>query len=404
VLVAFGTGSKYETRETNGISHFLEHMFFKGTKKRPTTLAISSELDKVGGEYNAFTSKEYTGYWVRVESRQVNLAFDVISDMLLNSKFDQKEIDREKGVIIEEVNMYRDNPLMYIEDVFEQCLYGDQPAGWDVIGTKENIQKFNRQDFLDCLHTQYGAQNAVVCLAGMVTKDAITQAEKYFLNFKASEMQEKPAVIEKQEKPQIKLFFKETDQINLSLGVRSLPYGHKDEMIVKMISVILGGSMSSRLFTSLREREGLAYYVKTGNEHYTDTGYLTTQAGVPVSKLDRAIKIILQEYEKICQTLVGKEELNKIKLNIEGRIALQLEATDNIADWYARQAILNVTQKRERGQARQILTPEEFSKQVKAVTAVDIRRVAKMLFQKNNLNLAVIGPVKDEKKLFDLLK
>ncbi len=404
ILVMFGSGSKYERKETNGLSHFLEHMFFKGTKKRPSTLAISSELDKVGGEYNAFTSKEYTGYWVKVEAKQIDLAFDVVSDMLLFSKFDQAEIDREKGVIVEEINMYRDNPLMYIEDVLEQCLYGDQPSGWDVAGTKENIQRFNRQDFLDYYATQYGAQNAVICLAGLVNKKTIAQAEKYFRRLKPSCIIEKAKIKENQDQPRVKIFFKETDQVNLSLAVRTVPYGHQYEMIVKLIGVILGGSMSSRLFTSLREREGLAYYVKTDNENYTDSGYLTTQAGVPVDKLNRAVEIILSEYEKISNELVGRQELDRVKQNVQGRIALQLESSDNIANWYGRQAILSATRKREQGQTKAIITPEEFSRQIKAITSVDIRRVAKNIFQKKNLNLAVIGPVKDDEKLLDLLK
>jgi len=162
VLIIVGTGSKYETKDNNGISHFLEHMFFKGTRKRPNTLAIASQLDSIGGVYNAFTGKEYTGYWVKTDSSQIEQAMDVVSDILLNSKMEGKEMEREKGVIIEEFNMYLDNPVMHIEDVFEQCLYGDQPAGWDTIGTKENILGFKRRDLVKYLQKQYGAQSAIV--------------------------------------------------------------------------------------------------------------------------------------------------------------------------------------------------------------------------------------------------
>ncbi len=267
ILVMVKTGSKYENKKNNGISHFLEHMFFKGTDKRPNTLAIALELDKVGGEYNAFTGKEYTGYWVKVESSQIKLALDVVSDMLINSKFEQKEIEREKGVIIEELNMCRDNPMMHIEDVFEELLYGNQPAGWDTIGTKGNILGFKRRDFIDYLTSQYGVQNVFVCVAGNLgagTRHGAFLREmvnKYFSKLQISDFQGKQPVKEKQTKPQVKLHYKKIDQANLSLGVRAFPIGHQDEFILKITSILLGGSMSSRLFIQLRERHGVAYYV-----------------------------------------------------------------------------------------------------------------------------------------------
>jgi predicted Zn-dependent peptidase len=169
ILIMVKTGSKYETRDNNGISHFLEHIFFKGTQKRPNTLALSGELDEIGGVYNAFTGKEYTGFWVKTGADKIGKAADIVSDMLLGSKFDAREIEREKGVIIEEMNMYLDNPMMRIEDVFETCLYGDQPAGWDTIGVKKNILKFKREDFLEYFHRQYDRRATFVCFAGDIT-------------------------------------------------------------------------------------------------------------------------------------------------------------------------------------------------------------------------------------------
>ncbi|MCK4554144.1 insulinase family protein, partial [Candidatus Parcubacteria bacterium] len=339
ILVMVKTGSKYENKNNNGISHFLEHIFFKGTDKRPNTLAITSELDSVGAEFSAFTGKEYTGYWVKVGAGQIELALDVVSDMLINSKFEQKEIDREKGVIIEELNMCRDNPIMYIEDLFEELLYGNQPAGWDTIGTKENILGFKRDDFIDYLTLQYGAQNTFVCLAGDISSchrnrrneamprsydcdgNVVNLANKYFSKLQISDFQDKKPVKEKQNKPQIKLHYKKTDQAHLSLGVRAFSLGHKDEFALKLMAAILGGSMSSRLFIELRERKGLAYSVRTQAEFYTDSGYLTTQAGVPVKKINQAIKIILAEYKKIADNLVEDEELKRAKNLIKGRMA-----------------------------------------------------------------------------------
>lgn len=392
ILVMIATGSKYENKENNGISHFLEHMFFKGTKKRPNALAISGELDGVGGVYNAFTGKEYTGFWVKVDAGKIGLAMDVVSDMLLNSKIELSEIEREKGVIMEEINMYQDNPIMHIEDLFEECLYGDQPAGWDTLGTKENVSRFKRKDFVNYLNSQYGAQSAVVCIAGNITELGSVHPEpssgalvnKYFSKLKKSDFQDKRPVVEKQTKPKIRILYKKTDQAHLSLGVRAFPFGHKDEFALKVLSVILGGSMSSRLFLELRERRGLAYYINIMSELYTDSGYLTAQAGVPVGKLPQAVKIILKEYGRLKKDLVNKKELRRVKDLIKGRSVIQLEASDSVANWYGRQAILR----------DDIFPPEYYFEKISAVSAHDVRRVARDVFVNQGLNLAVIGPYK----------
>lgn len=399
VLVMVRTGSKYENKNNSGISHFLEHMFFKGTEKRPDTLAISSELDGIGAEFNAFTGKEYTGYWVKSDAEQIELAMDVVSDMLLNSKLNEKEIEREKGVIIEELNMYRDNPAMYIEDLFEELLYGNQPAGWDTIGDKKNILKFKRNDFTDYLASQYGARNTFVCVAGNLNQSDRADksnylAEKYFSKLKPSKFQDKKPVREKQSKPEIKLHYKKTDQAHLSLGARAFPIGHKDEHALKAAAILLGGSMSSRLFIELRERKGLAYSVKTQAELYTDSGYLTTEAGVPIGKATEAIKIILDEYKKLAKTLVDKKELERTKNLIRGRLAIQFESSDNVASWYGKHMVLR----------DKILTPEEFLKAMDKVSAEDIKRVARDIFDSKKLNLAVIGPFREKERFEEMLK
>ncbi|MDO8668637.1 MAG: pitrilysin family protein [bacterium] len=398
-LVMVATGSKFENKQASGISHFLEHMFFKGTAKRPTTLAISSELDKVGGEFNAFTGKEYTGYYVKVAAGELALALDVLSDMLLNSKFASVEINREKGVIIEELNMYLDNPLIHIEDLFEACLYGDSPAGRDTIGTKKSILSFNRRDVLAYVRSQYSADKMIVCLAGRAGDKEAALAKKYFSEFSKKAYREKLKVKEAQTKPGLKLYYKKTDQAHLSLGVRTLPHAHPDNPIVEIIALILGGSMSSRLFTELRERRGLAYYVRTHDEPYTDSGYLTTQAGVPIDKLSEAIKIILTGYKELLNQPVKAEELNRVKQCLIGRSALQLESSDAVANWYARQAILF----KEQGRSEGILTPEKYYARIKKVTIADISRIAKKVFVSHNLNLAVIGPYRDKVKLEKIL-
>jgi predicted Zn-dependent peptidase len=390
-LLMVATGSKYENRDNNGISHFLEHMFFKGTEKRPNTFLISSELDKIGGEFNAFTGKEYTGYWVKTASNYIDTGLDVISDMLTNSKFDSEEIEREKGVIVEELNMYLDSPRDLSEDVFEECLYGDTPAGWSTIGTKKNILNFSRQDFLDYFYGHYNLNNSFLILAGDVSDKTESLAEKYFKKFPKGEALPKVKVEERQAEPNIKIHYKKTDQAHLFLGVRTAPYKSKEEFILKILAIVLGGTMSSRLFIELRERHGLAYYVRTANENYTDTGYLATRAGVPLDKIEKALKIILQEYKRISQELISASEMEKVKQFLESRISLQLETSDDVAEWYAKQAVLLSQQKK----PLKFVKPEDFLKEIKNITVKDVKALAENIFQNQKLNLAIVGPYKD---------
>lgn len=413
ILVMVGTGSKYEKRNNSGISHFLEHMFFKGTKKRPTGPILSAELDALGADFNAFTSKEYTGYWVKVDARKIEKAMDIVSDMLINSKINAAEIEKEKGVIIEEYNMYEDNPMMHIDDVFESCLYGDCPAGWDTIGTKENIKNFKREDFMAYLESQYNEHNTIVCLAGNVSSSSKKLVKKYFdvpqFAKRGRDFQEKEVVIEKQIKAKALLEYKKTDQAHLALGVRAFDYDHPDRTIMKMLAIILGGSMSSRLFTSLREKNGLAYYVHASGEAYTDCGYLSVFAGVPVDKVEKAIEIILAEFKKMKNTLVTEKELQRAKDLLAGKVAIQMEASDNLANWYGRQAVLARTIERyktgdKKYFQKNIIDPDTHVRLASKVSAKDIRRVAREIFIDKNLNLAVIGPFKDKASLEDLLK
>lgn len=386
LMFLFNTGSKYETRESSGISHFLEHMFFKGTKKRPDTASISSALDSLGCDFNAFTSKEYTGYYVKSAASKIRPAFNILGDMLLNSLFDETEIEREKGVIIEELNMYEDNPLMHIEDVFESCLYGDTPAGWDTIGSKENINAFKREDFINYFESQYGKNSVSIILAGKYSALDVASLEKIIMKFPENKWKDKLAVIEKQKKPEIKVVTKDVDQVTMSLGVRTVALSSVWDLRLKLLALILGGSMSSRLFIRLRERNGLAYFVRTSTEFYTDTGYLTTQAGVPVDKAQEAVKIISEEYQRVVDEKISPEELKKAKDLLAGRMALRLEASDEVASWYSKQAVLKA----------KIKTPAEVLKEIKKISAADLQKTAKKFFVKNNLNLALIGKVKEE--------
>jgi predicted Zn-dependent peptidase len=389
VMVMFATGSKYETAKNNGVAHFLEHMFFKGALKRPTALAISSELDKIGAEFNAFTSKEYTGYYIKSASEHLPIALDVLSDMLLNPILAQEEIDRERGVILEEMNMYQDNPMMHMEDVWEELLYGDSPAGWSTIGTKETVGNMNRADFLDYYQSQYGLSNSHIIIAGSIPDNSQELLEQYFGQAKVNIAQAKLAVVENQTEPGLKLYHKTTDQAHLALGVRTYAYANADEFTMKVLSLILGGSMSSRLFINLRERQGLAYYIRANIESHSDSGYLVTRAGVPVDKLELAAKTIMLEYQKLIDEPVSSEELDKVKGLIHGRLPLGLESSDDNASWYSSQEAILFQQSQPR---RGLLSPEELLAGIDQVTPAEVQTLAKKIFVEHNLNFAVIGP------------
>ncbi|MDD3301522.1 MAG: pitrilysin family protein [Patescibacteria group bacterium] len=394
VLIIYKTGSKYENRQTSGISHFVEHVMFKGTEKRPDAALISSELDSIGGEYNAFTSKEFTGYYIKADAAKFPRALEIISDMVTNSKFADEDINKERGVIIEEANMYDANPMMKIEDVFEQILYGDTPAGWDTIGFKENIKTWTHQDFAKYFKSQYGTNSATLVFAGNLPKDIKKQAEKFFSALPKNKWQNKLAVKERQKSPQVLAVNKKIEQTVFSLGVRTFKSGSKEEVATKLLGVILGGSMSSRLFSEVREKRGLAYSVRASVEFYSDCGYLTAVAGVKNEKLEEALLAVLEEFRKIKEEKIPASEIKKAIDLTSGRLAIQLEASDDVANWYGFQTILK----------KEVISPEQFLKKIKSVTADDLQKVAKQIFQPKNLNLALIGPIKDQKKLLAILK
>ena len=391
VLVMVNTGSKNENAKNRGISHFLEHMFFKGTEKRPTTLDISKELEKVGGIYNAFTGKEHTGFWAKVDNKHCDIALDVISDMLLNSKFSKEEIKREKGTILEELNMYLDSPMIHIPDLFENLLYRNQPLGYDEIGNRKTIMSVKRKDFVDYYKKHYTSNNTVVVIAGNFNeKKAKDNIKKYFDRPKRGVVKQQTKTYDKQKKPEILLEYKKTDQTHLCLGVRGYNTNHKDKYVLLVLSVILGGNMSSRLFISVRERNGLAYYIHTSAVDYKDVGYFAAQSGVNNRKCLEAIKIILDEFKKVKEEEISAEEIKRAKDYLKGRTNIALESSDAVASFVANQEM----------DTGKILTPEEKFAKIDKVTADDLQRVANDIFVDNKLNLALIGPFKN-KKVFE---
>src|SRR5262245_26887913 len=339
--IMLAAGSRYETEATNGIAHFSEHMFFKGTEKRPTARDISMEIDAIGGEFNAFTGKEYTGYYVKCAAESRDVALDVLVDMLRNSKFDSEEIDREKGVIIEEMNMYYDTPRDFISGVYEELLYGDQPLGWDIIGRKETVRGATRDTFTSYVDHWYRPARMVLGVGGNLGDDLLGRASELLGDLTPADTGEARAVeLSSNGNSQVKVHTKQSDQAHICLGVHSYPLIHPDRYILQVLSTVLGGGMSSRLFTEVRERRGLAYYVYGLNHSYTDTGTLYAQAGVDINRIDDAVSTIAIELRKIADESVPQDELDKSKSFAKGRFVLQLEAPQGLIMFGLRREVL----------------------------------------------------------------
>jgi predicted Zn-dependent peptidase len=393
VLVLVGTGSKYEKKEEKGISHFLEHMYFKGTKKRPSSLEIAETLDKVGGIYNAFTSQEYTGYFAKVSREHFDLALDWVSDIFLNSTLPEKEIEKERGVIIEEINMRKDHPMEYVQILWQKLLYGDQPAGWDVAGEIETVSKISRKDLLEYREAQYIASNTIICLAGNFNeKEGINKVKKFFSKIKIGKSREKPKVIEKQEKPEIFFKKRETDQTHICLGVKGFNIFNERRYAQEILGLILGGMMSSRLFEKIRTKLGIAYYIETDVFSDPDTGYLVTRAGLNNEKLEEGVLEILKEYRKIKREGISKSELKKAKDCLKGKMNILLESSDAKASFFATQEILE----------KRILTPEQIFKKIDRVSQNDILKLAREIFRPEKLNLTLIGPKEIKREILKI--
>lgn len=396
IFVFAKVGSRYETKSINGISHFIEHLMFKGTTKRPSTLDISKLLDGVGAQYNAFTSKDWTGYYVKINHEHTDMALDVVSDMLQHSKFDAKEIERERGVIIEEINMYDDNPTMSIDDIFEEIIFGlHHPLGWNIAGPRQVIREVSRASMIKFRDRHYQAKNMWVVVAGRLDPKLDQAITKYFRHVRT-----RPTVLAAKPyrrgpiTPAVKIKYKEVEQIQIGLGVPALKYTDDRLPALQLLSIILGGNMSSRLFIQVRERRGLAYSVRASVNPYEDTGAFMVQAGLDKRRLEPALKVIMAELKKFKTTPVGSVELKRAKEFLRGKMILDLEDSDSIASWYGRQVLFH----------KKIKTPEQALERMMTVTPADIRRIAKKLFTRQAMRLAVIGPYKTEGNLPQIIR
>jgi predicted Zn-dependent peptidase len=392
VMIMLAAGSRYETPETNGIAHFAEHMFFKGTERRPSARQLATEIDAIGGEFNAFTGKEQTAYYVKCAAEHRDVALDVLVDMLRSSQFLDEEIEREKSVIVEEMNMYYDTPRDFIGGVYEQLLFGDQPLGWDIIGRKETVRSATRDTFMGYLGRWYKPSRMVLGVAGRTGGDVLERAQSLLGDLADGETGE-PEPAAPYANGRVRVFTKQSDQAHVCLGVHSFPLDHPDRYALQLLATVLGGGMSSRLFSEVRERRGLAYYVYGLNHSYTDAGTLYSQAGVDIERIDEAVATVAAELRKIADEPVPAEELEKARNFAKGRFVLQIESPQGLLMFGLRKEVLE----------RRLPDPEEVLAGIDAVTTEDVSRVASELISRDRLRLAVIGPFDDASRFEPLL-
>ncbi|MBI2007307.1 MAG: insulinase family protein [Candidatus Blackburnbacteria bacterium] len=404
VEVFVGAGTRDEKKEVNGLAHFLEHMVFKGTKKYPSAHAISSAVDAIGAEINAHTGKEATAFYIKAWEKHLGLAFDILSEFIKHPLLKKEEIEREKGVIKEEIAMYEDLPMRKAPSVFEELLYGPSSLGWEILGSRETVSNIGRDDFVDFRRRFYSPRNMILTVAGRFDKGRVLgMAKEAFgeLRDKANKDSDNSNNNKDNNernssgKPELKVVNKKTEQAHIVLGVRGNPLGHPDRYKETVLSTVLGGGMSSRLWTQIRERRGLAYYVQTYIDHYTDNGYLATRAGVKLDKVEEAVKVTLEEYQKTKKLKnISKAELEKAKEYLKGKLALGLEDTHAVAEFFGEQELFE----------KEVKTPEEIMSEIDRVTVEGVLEVASKFFQKNRLNLAIVGPFEDSSRFGKLLK
>jgi len=394
VLILVRAGSEYEVKKQNGVSHFLEHLMFKGTTDRPEPGMIAHELTALGAQFNAFTGGEYTGYYAKAQAEKLPKILEIVSDLYLNPLFDEAEIEKERGVIIQEINMYEDDLPARAQRDFNTLVYGDQPAGWDVGGEKEVINRLSRADFVTYRTARYVMPGTVVVVAGkFVEAKVLAQVKKYFTTLPRRTAPAKTRTIERQSAPKIALHFKESDQAHLVLGFRAFDMFDERRYALRVLADLLGGGMSSRLFTRIREKMGAAYYIGAGTDLSLDHGLLSISAGVDRTKIEPVIRAILEECRVIRDGAVPEKELQKAKDHMTGSLILGLETSDDLASFYGGQEVLTGG----------VLSPEVLTDRIRKVTARDIQSVAKAILKDKGLNLAVVGPYKTEAQFKKIL-
>jgi len=403
IVVYFGVGSRFENEKNTGVSHFIEHLMFKGTERRKDTMEISKELDSMGAIFNAYTGKDITAYWIKVSKNYLDKALDVLSDMVQNSKFEEEEIEREKGVIIQELKMYEDRPDMYVDDLLEELIFSEKDElGRSIIGTEDILKKITKEEIIDYREKFYFPENRLITVSGNINEEDIkNKIEKYFTKEYFTLKEENKEIIKDNllkinklkdkdtkkkyldSKIKVKILNKKIEQANVMLGIviKEDFYIKKEEL--NLLSVILGGNMSSRLFINIREKNGLCYYIRSIFDKYQDIGILKIHSGLDKNRLFEALKLIKIELLKIKDN-IEEEELQKAKNYIIGMLDISLEDTANISEFYGKQFLF-------KGNIKTNIEEKEIYRNIKLE---DLKNLAKKIIDFSNLNVAIIGDYK----------
>jgi predicted Zn-dependent peptidase len=394
LAILVGAGSCYETVQESGISHFAEHLFFKGTQRRPTSKQLSQDIEGVGGIINGGTDKELTMFWCKVASSHFPIAVDVLSDLLLNSRFDNREIERERQVIGEEIKMGLDLPQQRVNALIDELLWPAQPLGREVIGYQETVSSITRKQLLDYVERRYMPNNTVVSIAGDINhQEAMAQIQPLLDKWAARELTTGYVTDDKQTEARLHTEPRDIEQVHLCLAVHGFSHSHQHRFLLDLLNTALGGGMSSRLFEEIREQRGLAYDIHSYTEHFMSGGSFTIYAGVDPKKIEIAVAAILEQLSWVKQGITAAE-LTRAKELSKGRLQLRLEDSRNVALWHGGQEILT----------QRILTADDVVRIVDAIALDQLREVAEQILVGNGLNLAVTGPVKDEEPLRQRLR
>ena len=394
LAILVGAGSCYESKEETGVSHFAEHLFFKGTQRRPTSKEITQDIEGVGGIINGGTDKEVTIFWCKVAKPHFPIALDVLSDLLLNSRFDNKDMKQERQIIMEEINMNLDLPQQRVNALIDELLWPEQPLGREVIGYKETVSSITREQLLNYVARRYMPNNTVLSIAGNIQHEkAMAQIEPLFNRWAAGELPTGYITNDNQTEARLRIEPKDIEQAHLCLAVHGFSHSHPQRFTIDLLNTVLGGGMSSRLFTEIREHRGLAYDIYSSTDHFLNSGAFTIYAGVDHNKIEIAVGAILEEISQIKQVITASE-LTRAKELSKGRLYLQLEDSRNVALWNGGQEIL----------IQQILSIDDVISIVDAITIYELKEVAQEILTESGLNLAVTGPVKEETSLRQLLK
>lgn len=393
VTILVGTGSDWEKPKENGLSHFLEHMCFKGTKKRPKNILITQELDNIGALYNAFTSREITGYFIRCSKENYLKALDIVADIYLNSLFNEEEIEKEKKVIIEEINMYQDDPQSYIWDLWDYLLYQNQPAGRPVAGTPETVLKFKRRDLINYRNKYYHRNNTLIIISGNFNQKINQEIFDFFQNLEPKKKINRPKTKEPEKQPVILLKHKDTDQAHLIIGFKTFDLFDKRNYPLDVLNTILSGGMSAFLFQVLREKLSAAYYCSSDNISYTDRGYLAITMGLDLKRIDKILKTFFEELFSL-QDKIDEEMVKKAKNYLNGVVALRTENIHNLALKYGEMFMLR----------QEIIPPKKYLEKINQVDLKEVKNLFEKLITPERTRMAIIGPFKKEEKFVKILK